>query len=186
MQHGVWSHLQNRISKWKSLYWIDHANIEKDGEHKDYAMNGNETRVLYKALRKYNMIDTFQLVEIDTTETMEELRQKEIEHIKRYDSYYLNNRGYNMTFGGEGINGYVFTEECRQKMRDAQKKRYENPEARQKNSEALKKYYENPEAIQKNSEAVKKYYEDNPEARQKNSEAVKKYYQKIILKQDKR
>ena len=61
-------------------------------------MNANETRVLYKALKKYNMIDTFELIEIDNAaETMEELCKKEIEYIKKYDSYYLNNKGYNMT-----------------------------------------------------------------------------------------
>ena len=47
------------------------------------------------------MIDTFELIEIDTAETMEELCHKEIEYIKKYDSYYLNNKGYNMTFGGQ-------------------------------------------------------------------------------------
>ena len=39
-------------------------------------MNANETRVLYKALKKYNMIDTFELIEIDNAETMEELCKK--------------------------------------------------------------------------------------------------------------
>merc|ERR1712196_642825 len=117
-------------------------------------MNANETRVLYKALRKHNMIDTFELIEIDTAETMEELCEKEIEYIKKYDSYYKNNRGYNMTFGGEGTNGYEWTEEDRQKI-----------------SERTKKYYEdNPEVRQEISERMKKYYEDNPEARQKISE----------------
>ena len=150
---------------------------ERWREHKNCAMNANETRVLYKALRKHNMIDTFELIEIDTAETMEELCEKEIEYIKKYDSYYLNNKGYNMTFGGEGINGYVFTEEDKQKMSKAQKKHYENPEAIQKTSEAIKKYYEdNPEARQKNSEAKKKYYEDNPEAGRFHSEKMKKHY----------
>ena len=33
---------------------------ERLKEHKKCAMNTNETRVLYKALKKYNMIDTFE------------------------------------------------------------------------------------------------------------------------------
>ena len=56
---------------------------ERLKEHKKCAMNANETRVLYKALKKYNMIDTFELIEIDNVaETMEELCKKEIEYIK--------------------------------------------------------------------------------------------------------
>jgi hypothetical protein len=166
-------------------------------KHKDYAISANETRVLYKALRKYNMIDTFQLVEIDTAETLEELCEKEIEYIKKYNSYYKNNRGYNMTFGGEGINGYVFTEECRQKMSESTKKYHEeHPEAGKQHSDKLKRHYEehpeagrlygermkkhfeeHPETRQKMSEAKKKHYEEHPEARQEMSEKTKKYYQ---------
>ena len=157
---------------------------ERRREHKNCAMNANETRVLYHALRKFEMIDTFELIEIDTAETIEELCEKEIEYIKKYDSYHKNNRGYNMTFGGEGINGYVFTEEVRQKMSKAQKKHFENPEARQKNSEAKKKYYEdNPEAGRLHSEKMKKHY-DNSEARQKCSDAQKKRFENPEARQE--
>ena len=167
------------------LRWKEHRKDAKAGD----------TRCLYKAIRKYNMVDTFQMIVIDTAETEKELCEKEIAYIEIYNSHYKSGYGYNMTYGGEGTNGYSFTDEDRQKHSEALKKYFEDPEARQKHSEALKKYYEdnpeagqkhsealkkyyeNPEAIRKNSEALKKYYEDNPEAGQKMSEAIKKYFE---------
>jgi len=149
---------------------------QRTKEHKCCAKNG-VTKVLYKALRKHDMVDTFELIEIDTADTLEELCEKEIVYIQIHNSHYIDGNGYNMTYGGEGTNGYVYSEDDKQQMSERRKIYYKNPEAIQKNSEALKKYYENPEAIQKNSEALKKYYEENPEARQKNSDAQKKYYE---------
>jgi hypothetical protein len=150
---------------------------DRKNEHKYGVQNGN-TRVLYKALRNYDMVDTFELVEIDTSDTLEELCEKEIGYILLYNSHYIDGYGYNMTCGGDGVNGYVFTEEDKLKMSEAKKKYYiDNPEAREKMSEAKKKYYEEtPGAREKNSEAKKKYYEETPGAREKNSEEKKKYY----------
>jgi CHASE3 domain sensor protein len=151
---------------------------QRKNEHKKDAKDYGNTRILYNALRKYNMVDTFELIEIDTADTLEELYEKEIKYIQEYNSYYLDGNGYNMTYGGDGVNGYVYTEEDKLKMSEAQKKYYENnPEARQKNSEAQKKYHQdNPDAGKEHSERLKKHY-DNPEVRQQHSETLKKYYQ---------
>ena len=53
-----------------------------------------------------------------------------------------------MTHGGDGTNGYVYTEEVKRKISAMTKKHFEvNPEARQKHSESLKKRFEdNPDA----------------------------------------
>jgi hypothetical protein len=84
-----------------------------------------------------------------------------------------------MTFGGEGPNGYVYTEDVKQKMSEAKKKHFEKPDAREKQSERTKNYYKkNPEAGKEHCEALKKYYEKNPEAGQKNGEKRKEYYKK--------
>ena len=146
-------------------------------EHKRSAKRG-ETQCLYKALRKYNMIDTFELIEIDTAVSLEELYEMEISYIIEYNSYYMNGKGYNMTFGGKlCTKGYIFTEEDKQKHSEGIKKYYENNyEARQKCSETTKKQFENPKARQQASETTKKYYETHPEARQA-SETTKKYFQ---------
>jgi hypothetical protein len=166
---------------------------ERQKQHRTRAKSG-DTKCLYNALRKYDMVDTLELIEIDTAYTLEELCEKEIGYIINYNSYYMNKNGYNMTYGGEGTVGYIHTEENNQKNRERRIKYYEeNPEARQKISEIIKKHFENPEARLKNSEAQKKRFEnpeeiqknreaqikrfDDPEARLKNSEAQKKRYE---------
>lgn len=151
---------------------------QRKRQHKHDAKNGN-TKCLYNALRKYDMVDTFELVEIDTADTLEELCEKEIRYIIKYNSYYINENGYNMTYGGDGTTGYIYTDEDKQKMSEGINKHYENnPEARQKMREITKKYYqEHPEAGKEHSEKIKKYYKENPEARQKMSEIKKKYYE---------
>ena len=165
---------------------------KRTNQHKRAAKKG-DTQCLYIAIRKYDMVDTFELIEIDTAETREELCEKEFGYILMYNSYYKDENGYNMTFGGDGVNGYICTEDDRQKISELTKKYYQenpnagnehgeimkeyyknNPEARKKQSEILKKHYKNnPDKIQQISESLKKYFE-NPEARQKNSDAQKK------------
>ena len=151
---------------------------QRTKEHKKCAKSGN-TKIMYKALRKYDMIDTLELIEIDTADTEEELCEKEIGYILIYNSYYMNGNGYNMTYGGDGTTGYVYTEEDRQKQSEKMKKYYEeNPEAGKEYGEKMKKYYEeHPEAGKEHGEKMKKYYEENPEAREKQSEKIKKYYE---------
>ena len=149
---------------------------QRKKEHKRSAKK-DDTKCLYKALRKYEMIDTFELIEIDRANTLEELCEMEKKYIIEYNSYYKNKNGYNMTYGGEGTNGYIFTEDDKQKQSEITKKYFENPEARQKQSEAIKKYFENPEAREKMSEIKKKYFEDNPDAGKEKSEKMKKYYE---------
>ena len=99
----------------------------------------------------------------------------------------------NLTNGGEGASGYVWTAEAREKHAAAQKKHYEDPENRAKRAAAQKKRYEDPENRAKHAAAMKKLYEDpenrakhaaaqkkrwkDPEARAKHAAAMKKYWQ---------
>ena len=144
--------------------------------HKSCSKKG-DTTCLYNALRKYDMVDTFELIEIDTAETKEELCELEIEYIQDYNSYYLNEKGYNMTYGGDGgTTGYVYTEEDNQKNSERRKKHFiDNPELRLKCSERMKKQFENPKEREKQSERTKKHYDKNPNAGNDHSEAMKKY-----------
>ena len=151
------------------------TSLEQRKKEHEYAAKKGDTRCVYNALRKYG-IDTFEIVEIDTADTIEELYEKEITYIKEYNSYYKNKNGYNMTLGGEGVNGYVFSEEDKQKASEITKKYFENPEKRQKQSELLKKYFESPEKRKEMSEIKKKYYKENPEAGKDHGERMKNYY----------
>lgn len=150
---------------------------QRQTQHKQTAKKG-DIRCLYNALRKYDMVDTLKLIEIDTADTLEEICEKEIRYIVEYNSYYMNKNGYNMTYGGEGTTGYVYTEDIKQKMSEIAKKRFENPEAILKNSEAIKKYYqEHPEALQINRETQIKYNQEHPEKGEAHSEIMKAHYE---------
>ena len=145
-------------------------------EHKHTAKSG-DTRCLYNALRKYDMVDTFELTEIDRANSQEELCEKETKYIIEYNSYYMNGNGYNMTYGGEGINGYVFTEEDKRKQSERQKQYFkEHPEAIQRMSEMMKKQMKNPEIRRQLTESNEKYWQ-NPEARKRQSEITKKHHE---------
>lgn len=143
----------------------EHPIEKRHREHKCLAKNG-DTRCLYKALRKYNMIDTFELEVIDTADTSDELCDKEIAYIQMYNSHYDGGRGYNMTYGGEGSRGYIYTEEDKQRAREAQTNYFKNnPKAKEKHIERLhRRFKENPNAGKEHAEKMKKYYDEHPEA----------------------
>ena len=71
---------------------------ERWKEHNKDAKAG-DTACLYNSLRKYNMVDTFQMIVIDTAETKQELCEKEIAHIEINNSHCARGNGYNMTDG---------------------------------------------------------------------------------------
>jgi hypothetical protein len=99
--------------------------VERKRTHKCSAINGSTT-VVHKALRSYTMIDTFELIVIDTADNAEELSEKEIGYIRTYDSHYIDGYGYNMTYGGEGTGGYVRTEKDKQRASEAQSNYFNN------------------------------------------------------------
>ena len=53
---------------------------QRTKEHKRASKKG-ETKCLYNALRKYEMIDTLELIEIDTADTVEELKSISLENV---------------------------------------------------------------------------------------------------------
>jgi predicted GIY-YIG superfamily endonuclease len=126
---------------------------QRKGQHKCSAKQCN-TNYLYNALRKYDMIDKFELIEIDTADTKEELCELEIGYILMYNSY-MDENGYNMTYGGEGNIGYNHTEEDKQIMSKIKKIYFANPEIRKQQSKSQIKRFENPEERLKISETLK-------------------------------
>ena len=146
-------------------------------QHKCNA-NIGETTCLYNALRKYDIVNTFELIEIDTADTLEKLYEKEIEYIKTYNSHYIDGNGYNMTYGGDGNHGYIFTEEIKEQMSNNRKKYCENNlEWGKEHGEKMKQYYvNNPEAREQMSKIKKQQYIDNPEAREQMSKIKKQHY----------
>jgi len=168
---------------------------QRHKEHKSCAL-GNSTYLIYKALRKHDMIETFELEQIDTADTLEELCEKEKEYIKQSNSHYIEGHGYNMTYGGEGTNGYIYTEDDKKKISEAQKKRFENPEEREKNRQRKLTYFKNnpealnnlvmrmktqhmnnPEIAKRHSDFMMNRFKENPEAGRIHGDKMKAYYE---------
>jgi predicted GIY-YIG superfamily endonuclease len=146
-------------------------------QHKWSAKSGNYNYLLYRALIKYEMVDTFIMWIIDTAETAEELCEKEIAHIEIHNSHYKSGNGYNMTYGGEGFNGYIRTEEDNRKTSEKMKQYYiDNPEEREKRSKIMKQYYkDNPEIIQKMSDSQLERFKNPEEIEKTRKAAVKRF-----------
>lgn len=68
-------------------------------KHITESRNENNTKHLYKAIRKYGL-DNFSIEQIDSSNDFKELGKLERQYIKQYDSQNPN-KGYNLTAGGE-------------------------------------------------------------------------------------
>ena len=89
--------------------------------HCNSAFSKNDPYVFHKAIRKYGE-DSFKKEILESDLTEDDAKEKEIFYIKKFNSYYLNGHGYNMTYGGE-TNSHLKGEK--------------NPGARLTNNEAL-------------------------------------------------
>ena len=83
------------------------------------------------ALRKYGP-ENFITCLLESEVPFEDGASKEAYYIQKYNTYYINKKGYNMTFGGSGTLGYVFTEEVKEKMAEAGRRRIHSPERNKK------------------------------------------------------
>ena len=80
---------------------------------------------LYKAMRKYG-ISNFTVKRLLKNISENEIDFYESLWINKFNTYYGNHCGYNMTFGGRGTNGYIFTDEVREKISDGVKEYWKN------------------------------------------------------------
>lgn len=94
---------------------------------------------------------------IQTNLSENEAMQIEIELIAKYNTI-DKNYGYNQTSGGEI--GKEYTEEVRQKIREAAIKNCDSPEKKIKLSEQAKRQWEDEEYKEKMSQKAKKQWED--------------------------
>lgn len=122
---------------------------ERFKHHKKYRRTCEYNKILYKAIKKYG-IENFSFEIIDICKK-EELDEKEIYYIEKYGTF---KNGYNMTKGGEGLGGYVFSRKSIEKRAKSVKNYY-------------KKYSRSQESREKVRNSLKKYYNEHPEAREK-------------------
>ena len=86
----------------------------------------------------------------------DELDRLEIHYIAHYHTFYKDgDGGYNLTFGGDGIRGYKFTEKTKAKMSEARKGRPISEEQKAKISESMKGKPKSEEWKIKHREAMK-------------------------------
>jgi group I intron endonuclease len=135
---------------------------QRKGEHISCSRSNKPKYILHKAIKLYGE-ESFEMIEIANAINKEELNSLEIYYIKENNTYFKNGSGYNMTFGGEGNSGYVFTDEIKKKM-SMIKKIYlkNNPEAIKKHKENMKNYWTEEKKLAM-SILKKEQHKNNPE-----------------------
>lgn len=93
-----------------------------------YGYKGNP--YFYKAIKKYGWNNIKHEILLENL-SKEKAIEKEIQLIKKYDST-NREKGYNITKGGEGVLGVVFTEERKKKISEAKMGHKVTEETRQK------------------------------------------------------
>ncbi len=92
--------------------------------------NYKKHKYFYSAIQKYGWENIkHEILFSNLTET--EAKKKEIELIAKYEST-DKNFGYNLTQGGDGVKGYIPTEETKEKIKNTLKRMYEDPEFRER------------------------------------------------------
>jgi len=76
--------------------------------HKEHLKTINDGLYFHNALKKYG-VDNFKLSQIDSANNKKELADKEKHYIELFESYAYqgNSKGYNCTFGGDGVTGMI-------------------------------------------------------------------------------
>jgi len=90
---------------------------ERKNGHICWSKHKTRKYIFHKALRKYG-IDNFIFEKIDEFIGNEDACKKERFYVDKYNSFYKNGFGYNMTLGGEGVLGHKFnhTEETKKRI----------------------------------------------------------------------
>lgn len=97
---------------------------------------GNYKRFyLQNAMRKHGA-DNFCFETIDSFDTENEMRIGEIYWINKYKSN-VKGFGYNLTSGGDGVNGYVFTEEVKERASSKRRGRVQSEEEKNRRRAAM-------------------------------------------------
>ncbi len=106
--------------------------------HKSAAKSGSPY-YFHRAIRKYGP-DAFKLEVIDRSKTADELSEKEKFYIASHQSNDPK-KGYNMTLGGEGHNGWKASEAWKKWKSGHSKKFWNDPEYRAKQTQSHKEWW---------------------------------------------
>ena len=128
--------------------------------------NGYKTQFVYRAINKYGWNNIEHKI-LYKNLTEKEAKQKEITLIEKYNTNDLN-KGYNISLGGEGTNGFTLSEETKQKMSESRKGEKSSWYGRHHTEESKKKISD----FRKNTHLTK-------ETKQKISNTLRTKYSKI-------
>lgn len=141
--------------------------LQRFKEHlNDYKFS--KSAMLSNAINKHGA-ENFKVDLIEDNILERDIDEKEKYYIKKYDTYYSSRKGYNMTYGGQGVHGYKHTYNDKQKISAKTKILWENlrqnPEKlkirNDKISEKLAGKKVSTETRTKLSLAAKKRFENN-------------------------
>ncbi len=113
-------------------------------EHQSESKN-NKSRLIYKAIQKYG----FAIFHLETLYSGSDaefaLRVMEPKLIKEHNSHFIDGYGYNMTYGGDGILGYIHNDATKKIMKEKRALQVFSDETKQKmsNSSSGKKKTKN-------------------------------------------
>ena len=110
MNYTVYSH----INKINGKVYIGITKQKPERRFGNNGCNYKKCPLFYRAIQKYGW-DNFEHNILYKGLSKEEAVYKEQELIEKYNSNNVN-YGYNLTKGGDGLNGYIASEETRQKM----------------------------------------------------------------------
>jgi len=98
--------------------------------------NANEGQLIHKAIKKYG-VDAFVFTHV--ADAFDAESAKIIERLLISEKNTKMPNGYNMTDGGDGTLGMKKNDEHKKKLKESNKKTYENEELRKKVGEAISK-----------------------------------------------
>jgi len=128
---------------------IKTLNIRRNGHYADVKRNKNDNNYFHNALRKYGK-ENFEWETIEECNSKEDLNLAEEWYIRYYNTF--GKGGYNLTYGGEGSQGYKHTEESKRKIGNISKGRKLSKEWREKISKSGKGRIVSEETKRKMSE----------------------------------
>ncbi|OPA77516.1 hypothetical protein BVG16_13775 [Paenibacillus selenitireducens] len=109
--------IRNIINEKKYIGYTSKGYKTRFRLHIKEAYEGNTSRYLCKAIRKYGK-ENFTVELLETVETHELAVEKEIYYIQKMNTFAhkKGSHGYNATLGGEGVNGKLVPQSMRDKM----------------------------------------------------------------------
>ena len=157
--------------------------IRRWKRHVGVALNTDDTRPLYRALRKAwrrdRNLDSFEF-KVIWRGPIDKLHEKEIYYIAKLHAFNgdpLGDRSYNLTKGGDGVRGLLWSKAARKRLVAARTLQFQRPEVHERMSAAqIRRYEDDPTERTKQGEATRRARK-NPVVRKRLSASQFKRYE---------